>query len=67
MILTFECVTAMVGPPVAGFIHDANGSYDIGFVLAGLAMVLCSIPFLFLPYVRYTASIARLDSGCIAF
>lgn len=52
MILTFQCVTNMVGPPIAGFIHDANGSYDVGFVLAGCAMAICSIPFLFLPHLR---------------
>ncbi|XP_053368164.1 monocarboxylate transporter 10-like [Clarias gariepinus] len=41
----------LVGPPIAGILHDRLGSYDLAFYLAGIpaligGAVLCAIPWL---------------------
>ncbi|XP_068087407.1 monocarboxylate transporter 10 [Hyperolius riggenbachi] len=50
-LLGFMSIPMTVGPPVAGFLRDSLGSYDIAFYLAGIppiigGLILCLIPWL---------------------
>ncbi|XP_034018193.1 monocarboxylate transporter 10 [Thalassophryne amazonica] len=49
-LLGLMSVPMTVGPPIAGFLRDRLGSYDVAFYLAGIppivgGMVLCLIPW----------------------
>ncbi|XP_044147735.1 monocarboxylate transporter 10 [Bufo gargarizans] len=50
-LLGFMSIPMTVGPPVAGFLRDKLGSYDIAFYLAGIppiigGFILCLIPWI---------------------
>ncbi|XP_005990938.2 monocarboxylate transporter 10 [Latimeria chalumnae] len=50
-LLGLMSIPMTFGPPVAGFLRDSLGSYDVAFYLAGIppiigGLVLCSIPWI---------------------
>ncbi|KAM8952432.1 monocarboxylate transporter 10 [Pelodytes ibericus] len=50
-LLGFMSVPMIVGPPIAGILHDKLGSYDVAFYLAGIppivgGIILCLIPWI---------------------
>ncbi|KAG8454371.1 hypothetical protein GDO86_000844 [Hymenochirus boettgeri] len=51
-VLGLMSIPMTAGPPIAGFLHDYYGSYDIAFYLAGIppligALVLLAVPLVF--------------------
>lgn len=40
LLLLFQGVATFIGPPIVGFMFDADGNYDAGFVLMGLMIAL---------------------------
>ncbi|KAM9324742.1 monocarboxylate transporter 8 [Gastrophryne carolinensis] len=50
-VLGLMSIPMTAGPPIAGFLHDLQGSYDLAFYLAGVpplvgALVLLSVPLI---------------------
>ncbi|KAG8444663.1 hypothetical protein GDO86_009722 [Hymenochirus boettgeri] len=50
-LLGFMSIPMTVGPPIAGFLRDRLGSYDVAFYLAGIppiigGFILCLIPWI---------------------
>jgi len=36
LLLLFQGVATLIGPPIVGFMYDAYGTYDLGFLVMGL-------------------------------
>ncbi|XP_063240304.1 monocarboxylate transporter 12-like [Bacillus rossius redtenbacheri] len=49
MLLLVQGVANLLGPPVAGWLRDVYGDYDMSFYLAGLFIVLCGLLLFVLP------------------
>ncbi|XP_055351296.1 monocarboxylate transporter 12-like [Paramacrobiotus metropolitanus] len=45
-------IATLFGPPLAGFLYDLTGDYDLTFYAAGAGMILASIMLLLFPIVK---------------
>ncbi|CAG5118330.1 unnamed protein product [Candidula unifasciata] len=52
LLLLFQGAATFVGPPIAGWLCDWTGSYDISFILMGALIALSGIMLFFLPCVE---------------
>ena len=43
LLALFEGIASIIGPPIAGAIYEAAGSYDIPFYAAGAFFILASL------------------------
>jgi len=50
-----NAITFMIGPPVAGWIFDLTGSYNIAFHVAGVPIILGALVLFFIPWAQRTA------------
>ncbi|CAH1798541.1 unnamed protein product [Owenia fusiformis] len=48
--------TFTLGPPVAGWLFDSNGSYDVAFHIAGIPVILGAIALLLIPWAQRTST-----------
>lgn len=46
LVRLFQSVTAITVPPLAGYLRDTSGSYEVVFYTMGVCMVLGSLPLL---------------------
>lgn len=46
LVRLFQSITAITVPPLAGFLRDTSGGYEIVFYTMGVCMVLGSLPLL---------------------
>lgn len=53
LLLLFQGVANLVGPPIAGWIRDVTGSYDPSFYIAGVFIMLSGIIFFSIPLVQH--------------
>ncbi|XP_073432104.1 monocarboxylate transporter 10 [Dendrobates tinctorius] len=51
-LLGFMSIPMTVGPPIAGFLRDSLGSYDVAFYLAGVPPILGGIVLCLIPWVH---------------
>ncbi|ENN77329.1 hypothetical protein YQE_06155, partial [Dendroctonus ponderosae] len=49
LLLLFQGIASLVGPPIAGSLFDLTKSYDPGFCLAGCTIALSGIILFFIP------------------
>lgn len=49
LLLLFEGVASLVGPPITGWLYDFTSSYDPGFFLSGAMIALGGIMLFFIP------------------
>lgn len=49
LLLLVQGIANLVGPPLAGYITDLTGNYDLAFYLAGAFIVMSGILMMFLP------------------
>ncbi|KAL3848224.1 hypothetical protein ACJMK2_019097 [Sinanodonta woodiana] len=52
LLLMFQGIATLIGPPIAGWLYDATGSYDMSFLAAGIVVALSGIMLYFIPLVR---------------
>ncbi|XP_069582243.1 monocarboxylate transporter 10 isoform X2 [Ranitomeya imitator] len=51
-LLGFMSIPMTVGPPIAGFLRDSLGSYDVAFYLAGVPPILGGVILCLIPWVH---------------
>ncbi|KAL1494287.1 hypothetical protein ABEB36_009910 [Hypothenemus hampei] len=52
LLLLFQGIASLIGPPIAGSLFDITKSYDPGFCLAGSAIALSGLILFFIPPVQ---------------
>ncbi|XP_060563281.1 monocarboxylate transporter 5-like [Ruditapes philippinarum] len=52
LLLMFQGIATLVGPPIAGWLYDGTGSYDVSFIVAGVIVAVSGIMLYFIPLVR---------------
>lgn len=52
MLLLFQGIATLVGPPAAGFLKDMTGSYEPGFLVAGIAIAISGVMLFSIPWVQ---------------
>ncbi|CAL1531968.1 unnamed protein product [Lymnaea stagnalis] len=52
LLLLFQGAATFVGPPIAGWMCDWTGSYDISFIVMGILIALSGCMLFFLPCVQ---------------
>ncbi|RWS02448.1 monocarboxylate transporter 9-like protein, partial [Dinothrombium tinctorium] len=50
LLLLFQGVASLIGPPVVGWMYDLTDSYDPGFGLAGAMIAISGLMLFFTPY-----------------
>ncbi|KAF5300320.1 hypothetical protein FQA39_LY11177 [Lamprigera yunnana] len=52
LLLLFQGIASLIGPPIAGELYDSLGSYDPGFYVAGFAIAGSGIILFAIPYIQ---------------
>nr|CAH7756863.1 unnamed protein product [Callosobruchus chinensis] len=62
LLLLVQGVANLVGPPLAGWLCDITGSFDLSFYLAGLIIALSGLMLVILPITRRCKKFKRQSS-----
>ncbi|XP_055939891.1 monocarboxylate transporter 14-like [Argiope bruennichi] len=52
LLLLFEGVACLIGPPITGWLYDFTGSYDPGFYASGTMIAISGLMLFFIPCVQ---------------
>ncbi|KAE9533341.1 hypothetical protein AGLY_009244 [Aphis glycines] len=52
ILLMFQGIASLVGPPIAGWLYDVTGSYNPGFYLSGSNIAISGLMLFIIPYVQ---------------
>lgn len=52
LLLLFEGVACLIGPPITGWLYDFTGSYDPGFYASGIMIAISGLMLFFIPCVE---------------
>ncbi|XP_046586395.1 monocarboxylate transporter 5 isoform X1 [Neodiprion lecontei] len=52
LLLLFQGLASLLGPPIAGWLHDGLGSYDPGFWVAGSMIAISGLMLFFIPVLQ---------------
>ncbi|XP_044266124.1 monocarboxylate transporter 5 [Tribolium madens] len=52
LLLLFQGIASLIGPPMAGALYDATLSYDPGFYLSGITISLSGVILFFIPPIQ---------------
>ncbi|XP_039281070.1 monocarboxylate transporter 13 [Nilaparvata lugens] len=52
LLLLFQGIASLVGPPIAGWLYDAMDSYDPGFYVAGVTIAFSGIMLYIIPWLQ---------------
>lgn len=52
LLLLFEGIACLIGPPITGWLHDYTGSYDPGFYVSGAMIAFSGLMLFFIPCVQ---------------
>ncbi|XP_023233486.1 monocarboxylate transporter 12-like isoform X1 [Centruroides sculpturatus] len=52
LLLVFEGIACLMGPPITGWLYDGTGSYDPGFYVSGFMIALSGIMLFFIPCIK---------------
>ncbi|GFX20061.1 monocarboxylate transporter 5 [Trichonephila clavipes] len=52
LLLLFEGVACLIGPPITGWLYDYTGSYDPGFYASGIMIAISGLMLFFIPCVQ---------------
>ncbi|KAK7869602.1 hypothetical protein R5R35_003389 [Gryllus longicercus] len=53
LLLLVQGIANLIGPPLAGWLYDISGDYDLSFYLAGFFIILCGILLIVLPAMKW--------------
>nr|CAD7596825.1 unnamed protein product [Timema genevievae] len=53
LLLLVQGIANLIGPPLAGWLYDISGDYDMSFYLSGLFIVLCGALLIILPAMKW--------------
>lgn len=53
LLLMFQGVSTLIGPPIAGWLYDGTGSYNISFYVAGTVVAFSGALLYIIPLIRY--------------
>lgn len=59
LLLLFQGIASLIGPPLVGWIADATGSYDMPFIILGVVIALSGVMLFFIPTVKRRARARR--------
>ena len=63
LLLLFQGVANLIGPPLAGYISDLTGSYDLSFYIAGIFIILSGAILVLLPAFQHVKSRLAAPNG----
>lgn len=66
LLLLFQGVASLIGPPIAGMLYDGLKSYDPGFYVAGSMIAVSGIMLFRIPAIKRWAQ-KRQQNGSSAF
>lgn len=49
LLLLFQGIASLIGPPIAGWLYDAHLSYDPGFIVAGVMIAFSGVMLFVIP------------------
>lgn len=52
LLLVFEGIACLMGPPITGWLYDLTNSYDPGFYVSGFMIALSGIMLFFVPCIK---------------
>lgn len=52
LLLLFQGIASLVGPPMAGSLYDLTISYAPGFILAGVTIAISGVILFCIPYIQ---------------
>ncbi|KAL4220520.1 Mct1p [Mactra antiquata] len=52
LLLMFQGFATLIGPPIAGWLYDGTGSYDVSFIVAGVIVAISGLMLYFIPLVK---------------
>ncbi|VDK69735.1 unnamed protein product [Litomosoides sigmodontis] len=53
LILLFQGVGTVIGPPISGQLADITGSYNMSFVFCGVALLISGLMLVFVPHIQH--------------
>lgn len=62
LLLLFQGIASLIGPPIAGVLYDVLKSYDPGFMVAGVTIALSGLILFFIPCIQRRRS--RKNAVC---
>uniref|UniRef100_A0A1B6C2J0 Major facilitator superfamily (MFS) profile domain-containing protein n=1 Tax=Clastoptera arizonana TaxID=38151 RepID=A0A1B6C2J0_9HEMI len=62
LLLLVQGVANLIGPPLAGWLYDITGSYDLSFYLAGIFIALSGVLLVVLPSVEKIRSCRKKEN-----
>ncbi|CAL4074610.1 unnamed protein product, partial [Meganyctiphanes norvegica] len=65
LLLMFQGIASLIGPPMCGALFDATGSYDYSFLLAGSMIAISGLMLFFIPCIWkiQARNIAKKDAN----
>lgn len=64
ILLLFEGVASLLGPPIAGWLYDELGSYDPGFYVAGVTIALSGVMLFVIPSLQRRKNARSQEAEC---
>uniref|UniRef100_A0AAF5PJF6 Major facilitator superfamily (MFS) profile domain-containing protein n=1 Tax=Wuchereria bancrofti TaxID=6293 RepID=A0AAF5PJF6_WUCBA len=58
LILLFQGIGTVIGPPISGQLADLTGSYDMSFVFCGVALLISGLMLVFVPQIQRNQTVA---------
>ncbi|XP_049762295.1 monocarboxylate transporter 9 [Schistocerca cancellata] len=64
ILLLFEGVASLLGPPIAGWLYDELGSYDPGFYVSGVTIALSGLMLFVIPSLQRRQNLRSQEAEC---
>ncbi|VDN90763.1 unnamed protein product [Brugia pahangi] len=58
LILLFQGIGTVIGPPISGQLADLTGSYNMSFVFCGVALLISGLMLVFVPQIQRKQTVA---------
>ncbi|KAK5985334.1 MonoCarboxylate Transporter family [Trichostrongylus colubriformis] len=59
LLLLWQGVGTVAGPPIAGYLADISGSYNWSFVFSGINLLVSGLMMFYIPYIQKKENFAR--------
>ncbi|KAM3729075.1 Monocarboxylate transporter [Dirofilaria immitis] len=63
LILLFQGIGTIIGPPISGQIADLTGSYDMSFIFCGTALLISGLMLVIVPKIQHKQTMNKLASS----
>ncbi|GIZ01208.1 monocarboxylate transporter 12 [Caerostris extrusa] len=57
IVLVFQGIASLIGPPITGSLYDSTGSYEPGFIISGIALSVSGLILFFVPCISRRSTI----------